>query len=310
MKNISLEELGRKLDALDLWDAAMPFNWVVKPSGVVFPYFCTLLKGDGVNVKIRFLMLEGWQTFHDYIRTRIDRNFGFYLTPMEMPHFELVVAASGETMVFRHDPGYMPRALNEKERALCHKILWEAYGVMMRFETDRKLPLRFASEKSMFARVEGTNGEWSDMPMSIPEPRPCIEEVSFPKALVSKAKDLPFETSMSVAVDFRLLPNVMTKEDRPRCAYQLLVVDMATGVRIVQDKTSVSPEGGLKAMWQSMPSRVLAGLVEYGRIPGSMKVVSGRVFRFLRSICLELPIKLSLHDRIEILDDANERKEN
>ena len=44
MKNRSLEELGRKLDALDLWDAAMPFNWVVKPSGVVFPYFCTLLK--------------------------------------------------------------------------------------------------------------------------------------------------------------------------------------------------------------------------------------------------------------------------
>lgn len=309
MKNISLEELGRKLDALNLWDAAMPFNWVVKPSGVVFPYFCTLLKGDGVNVKIRFLMLEGWQTFHDYIRTRIDRNFGFYLTPMEMPHFELVVAASGETMLFRHDPGYMPRSLNEKERALCHKILWEAYGVMMRFETDRKLPLRFASEKSMFARVESTNGGWSDMPLSIPEPRPCVEEVSFPKALVSKAKDLPFETSMSVAVDFRLLPNVMTKEDRPRCAYQLLVVDMATGVRIVQDKTSVSPEGGLKAMWQPMPSRVLAGLVEYGRIPGSMKVVSGRVFRFLRSICLELPIKLSLHDRIEILDDANERKE-
>lgn len=309
MKNTSLEELGKKLDALGLWDAAMPFNWVVKPSGVVFPYFCTLLKGDGVNVKIRFLMLEGWQTFHDYIRTRIDRNFGFYLTPMEMPHFELVVASSGETMVFRHDPGYMPRPLSDKERALCLKILWEAYGVMMRLEGDKKLPLQFAAEKSMFARVEDSHGVWSDMPLSIPEPRPCVEEVSFPKALITKAKDLPLESSMSVAVDFFLLPNVMTKESRPRCAYQLLVVDMATGMRIVQDKTSVSPEGGLKAMWQSMPSRVLAGLVEYGRIPGGIKVVSGRVFRFLRSICLELPIKLSLHDRIEILDASNERKE-
>lgn len=303
MKNISIEELGKKLDALDLWDSVMPYNWVVKPSGIVFPYFCTLLKGDGKIVKVRFLMLEGWQTFHDYIRTRIDRNFGYYLTPMEMPHFELVVSVSGEVAIFRHDPGYMPRALDERERALLLKILWEAYGVIMRVETDKKLPLQFASEKSMFARVEDSSGKWSDAPMSIPEPRPFVEEVSFPKILISKAKDLPQDQSMSVAVDFRLLSNMMTKEQRPRCAYQLIVVDLATGVRILQDKVSVSPDGGLKAMWQAMPSRVLTSFIEYGRIPGVVKVMSGRVFRLLRSLCLELPIKLSLHDSIKALED-------
>lgn len=302
MKNITLEELGKKLDALNLWDAVVPYNWVVKPTGVVFPYFCTFLKGDGSVVKIRFLILEGWQTFHDYIRTRIDRNFGYYLTPMEMPHFELVITAQGEAAVFRHDPGYMPRTLDERERALCLKILWEAYGVMMRIEADRKLPLQFASEKSMFARVEDSSGVWSDAPMSIPDPRPYVEEVSFPTVLISKAKDLPLNPAMSVAVDFKLLPNVMTKEARPRCAYQLIVVDLSTGIKILQDKISVSVEGGLKAMWQSMPSRVLTGLVEYGRLPVVVKVVSGRVFRFLRSLCLELPIKLSLHDKIEGVD--------
>lgn len=302
MKNITLEELGKKLDALNLWDAVVPYNWVVKPAGVVFPYFCTFLKGDGSVVKIRFLILEGWQTFHDYIRTRIDRNFGYYLTPMEMPHFELVITAQGETAVFRHDPGYMPRTLDERERALCLKILWEAYGVMMRIEADRKLPLQFASEKSMFARVEDSSGVWSDAPMSIPDPRPYVEEVSFPTVLISKAKDLPLDPAMSVAVDFKLLPNVMTKEARPRCAYQLIVVDLSTGIKILQDKISVSVEGGLKAMWQSMPSRVLTGLLEYGRLPVVVKVVSGRVFRFLRSLCLELPIKLSLHDKIEGVD--------
>lgn len=305
MKNESLEEIGKKMDALNLWDAVMPFNWVVKPSGVVFPYFCTLLKGDGKIVKVRFLMLEGWQTFHDYIRTRIDRNFGYYLTPMEMPHFELVVSVSGVVAIFRHDPGYMPRELNERERALSQKILWEAYGIMMRVEADKKLPLQFASEKSMFARVENSSGVWTDSPMAIPEPRPFVEEVSFSKALVTKAKDLPLEAKMAVAVDFRLLSNVMTKESRPRCAYQLIVVDLATGVKIVQDKTSVSPEGGLKAMWQAMPQRVLAGLVEYGRMPGVIKVTSGRVFRLLRSLCLELPIKLSMHDRIEGLEGSS-----
>jgi hypothetical protein len=139
--------------------------------------------------------------------------------------------------------------------------------------------------------------------MSIPEPRPFVEEVSFPKILISKAKDLPQDQSMSVAVDFRLLSNMMTKEQRPRCAYQLIVVDLATGVRILQDKVSVSPDGGLKAMWQAMPSRVLTSFIEYGRIPGVVKVMSGRVFRLLRSLCLELPIKLSLHDSIKALED-------
>lgn len=304
MKNESLEELGKKLDALGLWDAVMPFNWVLKPTGTVFPYFCTLLKGDGVNVKVRFLMLEGWQTFHDYIRTRLDRNFAYYSTPMEMPHFELVISAAGEAMVFRHDPGYLPRALDDRERALCTRMLWEAYGVIMRVEADKKLPLSYAAEKSMFARVEGPGGEWTDSPMSIPEPRPFVEEVSFPKALVQKAKDLPFETGLAVAVDFRLLPNVMTKEDRPRCAYQLLAIDLATGARVFSSRVSVSPEGGLKAMWQSMPARVLQGLVEYGRIPGVIRVTSGRVFRLLRSMCMELPIRLSLHDRIDRLEEA------
>lgn len=304
MKPSSAEEIGRKLDALGLWDVMMPYNWVVKPRGTVFPYFCTLLAGDPTVVRVRLLMIEGWQTFHDFVRTRVDRNFGYYTTPMEVPHYELIVCRSGEVRLSRHDAGYMPRELTDHERPLVEKILWESYGVMMRVESDRKLPLRFASEKSMFARVEAKEGTWSDEPLEIPPPRPLVERVSFPKDLIAKAKDLPLVDKEAIELDLRLMPNVMTKEERPRCAYQLTAIVSGTGARVISDRTSITPEGGLKGLWEGMPQRVLLRLVERGSIPGEIKVLSGRVFRLIRPLCLELPFKISLHDALPDLEAA------
>lgn len=298
------EEIGRMMDALGVWDELLPFNWAVRPKGTVFPYFCTLLKGDRAEVKIRFLMLEGWQTFHDYIHTRLDRFFGVYSTPMELPHFELVVLATGGLKVFRHDAGYIPRELTESERTLAAKIMWESYGIMMRIESDRKLALTFAGENAMFSRVEGPDGSWSDSPLAVSRPERYVERISFPKADVEKAKDLPFAQDEAIEVDFRLLPGVMTTEPRPRCAYALVVTDAATGECLINEKASVGRDGGLKALWESMPARLLKHILTRGRFPGEIKLVSGRVFRMIRPLCVQIPFKLSLHDRLPHLEEA------
>lgn len=300
----SPEEVARKLNALGLWEALLPYNWAVKPKGTALPYFCTVLQSGGAPVAVRFLMIEGWQTFHDYIRTRVDSNYGFYSTPMEMPHFELVAMVDGSVHLCRDDPGYVPRALTPQEGELVAKILWETYGIMMRIEADSRLPLKYSGERAMFARVETSPGEWADQPLAIPAPPPHVEKVSFPKALVAKAKDLPFAQGEAIELDFRLQPTLMTNEPRPRCAYLLAAVDSATGERVVWDRVSVAPEGGLKALWEGMPARALARLVERGRIPGEIKVASSRVFRLLRSLCIELPFKLSLHDSLSALESA------
>ena len=50
-----------------------------------------------------------------------------------------------------------------------------------------------------------------------------------------------------------------------------------------------------------MPPLVLRELVRRGRIPGEIKVRSGRVFRLLRPLCVELPFKLSLHEKLDRL---------
>lgn len=297
----SPEQIGAKMDALGLWDALLPFNFAVKPRGTVFPYFCTVLKGDGRPVCVRLLMLEGWQTLHDYVRTRVDRNFGFYSSPIEMPHLELVVLQGAGAKLYRHDTGFMPIEADARQRELAARILWEAYGVMLRVESDPQLPMRFAQEKAIFARVETSDGVWADAPLQIPDPPPHVEKVSLPKADIKAAQDLPFVREAVLELDFGLLPNVMTQEIRPRCVYALRAVDLSTGAPAIDSRTSVHPEVGLRGMWESMPVQVLKELVRYGKIPGEIRTRSGRVFRVLRPLCLELPFKLSLHDRLTAL---------
>ena len=272
---MTANEIGRRIDALGLWDAVYPYHWAVKPSGTVLPYFFAAIKGDRPEVKARLLLLEGWQTFHDFVRTAADHNFGWYSTPIEFAHFELVVLANGSNALFRHDPGYLPVEPDSRGRALCERMLWEVFGVMMRIETEKALPLKYAGEKALFARVENRSGEWSDQPLSIPDPRPHVEHISFAKADLKKAKDIPFAHGESIEIDCE---------------------------KIVWDCLSVKPESGLRGLWESMPKRVLSHIISRGRVPGEVKVVSGRVFRLLRPLCMEIPFKLSLHDRLPRLE--------
>ena len=161
------ETIGAQMDALGLWKELAPYNFALKPRGTVFPYFCTTLPGDAEGpVKARFLMLEGWQTLHDYVRTRYDRNFGFYSSPLEFPHYELV--------------GF-----------------------------------------------DGKSGE-----------------------------------------------------------------------KLFERRVSPTSEGGLRTLWETMPAQVLHEVIRLGKVPGEIRVKSGRVFRMMRPLCLELPFKLSLHDNL------------
>ena len=294
----SVEEIGAKMDALGLWDALAPYNWAVKPHGTAFPYFCTVIKGGEAAVKVRFLMLEGWNTLHDFVRMRADRAFGVVSSPIELPHYELVVLAAGDTKLFRHDPGYMPQEAIGPGRDIAAKILWEAYGVMLRVESDPKLPMRFADEKSVFARVEDKSGAWRDEPLVIPDPPPYVERISFRTDDVKKAKDLPIVSTDVLDVDFRLVPGVMTRDARPRCVYELVAVDPVTRTRVVGARTSIVPEAGLKAMWESMPQQLLSQFLARGRVPGRIRVTSRRVFRFIRPLGMELPFRLSLHESL------------
>ena len=298
----TIEEIAAKMDALGLWEGVAQCNWALCPRGTVFPYFCTAIAESAGPARIRFMMVEGWQTFHDFIRTRVDPSFGFYSSPMEIAHFELVFPREGAPVLFRHDPCYLPRIANDRERELCAKMLWESYGFMLRLESDRSLPMRYASEKAMFARVEAADGTWSDAPLHIPPPPPHTETVSLSRALVAKAKDMPFEKECAVEMDFRINPALVTKDARQRLVYTLSIADAATGEALGSCNFSVAPkDGSLADLWQPLAGIVLERFVSLGWMPGEMKTMSGRLFRMLRPLCLELPVKLSLHDSLPAL---------
>lgn len=299
---LPIENICAKMDALGLWDAIAPYNWAVKPAGTVFPYFCSVVKGDGNPVKVRFLMLEGWQTLHDYIRTRIDGNFGFYSSPMELPHIEMVLSSDGTSQLYRHDAGYMPVRAKDRERELAAKILWESYGVMLRVESDKSLPMKFSSEKALFARVELAGEKWEDRPLTIPDPPPIVERVSFSSQDIARSKDVPFVKDRVWQADFCLVPQMMTAEKRPRSVYQLSVVDSAYPAPFIQ-RLSINPEDGLKGLWESVPARILKLMLERGAVPGEIKLRSGRLFRLTRPLTMELPFKLSLHDSLPDIEE-------
>ena len=300
--NYTVEEIGKKMDALGVWDKLYGCHFAIKPCGSVFPYFCAVIPGETPAVKVRLMLLDGWQTFHDFLRTRVDQSFGFYSSPMEMPHFELIILATGEMKLFRHDPCFMPEEAKPDRQAFCAKMLWEIYGVMMRVESDPKTPMMYAESQAVFSRVEGKNGKWSDEPLELIQPRPHVEKVAFPKAEIAKAKDLPFAAGTAISLDFRLQLGMMTSEARPRVCYTLAAVDSKTGAREFLERVSPMPDGGLKALWEGMPQEVLRRLIARGSIPGEIRVRSMRVFRMLRPLIIELPLKLAMNQELPELD--------
>lgn len=294
----SIDEIVKRLGDPGLRERAAGSSWALCPRGTVFPYFCAFMPGDGGAVEARFMMLEGWQTFHDFLRTRADPNFGFYSTPLELAHFELVLCANGDWRLFRHDPCLVPRPVGAAEREFCAKLLWESYGVMLRIESDAKLTLKYADEKAMFARLEKGDGSWTDHALPIVDARPHVESITLAKKDLAQAKDLPFAAEERLCVDFALVPNVMSQDKPPRCVYRLVAFDPSNGETVVSDATTAPADGGLRTMWESVAPRLLRHLLARRRIPGEIMVCSQRLFRMLRPLCLELPFKLSLHDEL------------
>ena len=294
----TVEQIGRKMDALGIWDRFFGCHWAIKPRGSAFPYFCAAVPGEKPPVKVRLMLLDGWQTLHDFLRLQVDRSFGFCSSPMELPHFELVVLTDGKMRLFRHDPCYMPQEVPPDRQPFCAKILWEVYGVMMRVESDPGVPMMYAAERAVFSRVEGRDGRWADQPLELIQPRPHVEKIAFPKADIAKAKDRPFAKEEALSVDFRLQLGVMTRERRPRVCYCLVGVNPATSVREVFAQVSPNPEGGLRALWEEMPAQLLKRLIERGTIPGEIRVCSLRVYRMLRPLVVELPFKLSMNNSL------------
>lgn len=292
------DEVARKYDALGTWEKSLRYNWAVKLAGVAFPYFCTSMAGDGKEVRYRLLMIEGWENFYFCVKLRQDSDFGFYTTPMELPHIELVSYIDGDVRLFRHRPGYVPQPLADADKPLAARILWQCYGVMMRIESDDGPIMKYADEHAMFGRLETSPGVWRDNAFPIWRPRPYVENIRLPADLVAKAKSIPLSVNLTVELDFYLVHDVISRDEVPRCCYRLAAASEKYARTVFCLNLGVSDEMPLKELWESIPARILAEFVKFGRVPGEIKVSSMRMFRYLRPIGMEIPFRISLHSHL------------
>ena len=101
----------------------------------------------------------------------------------------------------------------------------------------------------------------------------------------------------------------VVRKGEPKRADDVLDYDAAvrlrrngrTGTRVIDIRASIAQGGTLRGLWENMPQQVLKAFIHMKRVPGEIKVKSGRVFRMLRPLCVELPFKLSLHEKLDHL---------
>lgn len=297
------EALARKIEQLGLWDIAEAHNWAIKPRGSVFPYFCIFMRERGADCRMRLFLLEGWQTMHDWVCLRMDPDYSCYLSTSELPSFEVAYVKKG-ILVVRHDPAVFPWLVSPMQNDLVGKMLWQVYGVMLRLEADHSLPLKYASERALFSRVELESGEWIDEPLPIPKPPPYVEKIDIDASLVKQAKALPIDDKLRVAVDVRAQFEEDSPNTRPHLYYAMRGIELSTQEMIFNNEARVKPAmgGSLKLLWLQMPASLLGYFIKLGRLPCEIQVVSGRVFRFLRPVFLNLSVKLSKLEEIPGLE--------
>ena len=299
-------ELAEKMDALNLWGALKERNWALKPLGTVMPYFCTARPvDDEAGVRARLLFIEGWQTFHCFVASCADRWFGYYTSPMEIAHYELIIFTDGRKFLARYDPGFVPREPTLEEESFLRRLMWQAYGVMMRLESSKELIMKYSSEMALFARVETKSGQWEDAPMKIPPFHPIIDRISIPKKVADAVKDLPIVEDFIIASEMKILQGVSSRGNRPKLCYAFVAIDAKSKTRLFRELMSINDvQSGVKGLWESLAGRMFDWFLKSGKVPSEIQLLSGRLFRYLRPVCMTLPIKLSLHDRIDALAEA------
>ena len=307
MNRKDVNEIAKAIASLNLWEKAAAHNWALVPQTSELPYLASAMVENkkGSPVIGRLHLFPGFVPFRDFMLSRRMSDFGVGMSPMDFDHFELVSAKRGVTDLFVYEPGFVPRALTDDERAFIAPLLYECYGLMLRLDENPDLPLAYVKENALFARKEVSENVWIDGPLKLPDERqnPYTEQVSLNKAKCAAAAKLPVAGAEKWEVDFVMVPLYQTREKRARFLYVLAAVDAATGERRVWEQMSVDGKpGGLKRMWEAHAQRMLDRILVLGRVPGELHVRTGRMMRFLRPLGLQLPFKLVQHAKLPTLD--------
>ena len=318
-------EIAKAIVALNVWRKIDSHQWAVVPRGAEAPFICVVDgKGDGKDIVGRLLVFPGFDVFRDFAISQRFPDYGVGSGPLDFMHTALLAAKDGRFEMFSYMPGYIPMPVKDDEvdRSLA-AVLYECYGLMMRFEEDPSLVMKYASERALFARRQDGSGTWQDAKFTLPPDQGVAraERVALRNDDLAAAKKLPIEKGEAWDVDFMALPSWRTREKRPRILYIFAAVAEESRERIAWDRMSVGdisaddndphtilsgPAAGLQRLWESHAQRLLRAMLRAGRVPGTVNVRSSRVMRFLRPLAMQIPFKMVQHAKLDALDGVME----
>jgi len=302
-------EIARAITGLNVWEKAARHNWALVSQLSEEPYvvYAQQEKGEG-PVAGRLALFPGFGEFSRFLLTHQAPDFGVAMSPLDFRHEEVVGLKNGQADVFCYEPGFVPQRPDAARAPILAALLYECYGVLMRLEEEPDLPIRYMSEKAMFARKELVENVWRDGPIAVPQPNlQCVEKISVARAAAEKAAALPILPKEVWEIDFVMMSGFHTAEAKPRFLYLLAAVDADTGERRVWEKMSVDGrEGGLQRLWEGHAERLLNRFIQVGHVPGALHVRSPRVMRFLRPLAMHVPFKMVQHAKLPALESVIE----
>ena len=306
MNAAAIDADAQSIVALNVWRKAGVYNWALLPQTSAEPIVVHVESKPQGAIAGRLLFFPGFAAYRDFALLLQAPDMGLALSQIDVTHWELVGMNDGrhEFQTFR--TGYAPRLANDADRAFLAPLVHECLGLMIRFDEEPELPVKFADDKALFARQEGLDGKWHDAPCPMPKDPPLAREerIALGRKECAAAAQLTFAEGEAWEVDFFGVPACRTEEPEPRIMYLFAAVDAQTGRRRAWDRMSVTGNApdGLKPLWEGLAQRLLAAILRHGRIPGAVNIRSERMARFLRPLGLQIPFRLVQHAKLPALD--------
>ena len=152
MSTTSLEEDAKSIVALNVWEKAAVYNWVLVPQTSEEPVIVHVDAKSNGPVVGRIMFFPGVAAYRDFALLLQAPDMGLAISPLDVAHWELVGLTDGRYEIHSFRTGFVPHLADRDERAFLAPLVHECLGLLMRIEEDAELPAKYAADQAMFAR--------------------------------------------------------------------------------------------------------------------------------------------------------------
>ena len=317
-----LYAMAERLDQLDPWQwvgAADCFG--IEVPGWDEPCFVVFGGQSKAFRTVRFLL--GWKAFYDLVTRLADPVKQVPTWLLEIRMIELLFVS--EDLLFEHEqkllkvlkrtadatcatpvfrsiiPGYHPWLPEERERDLLETVLYQAFGMAMRVESDGLL-LKNRFPREILMRKLNAKGVWQDAWSPVKEVGDEEVEVRIESKRLQAIRSTPL-TPVTMQLDLVFTPlQILPEGQRPQTAYVLLAVDAQSGLIIAGELLQATE--GVAHMWAQIPERLLEIFERLGGCPEAIEIATDRMANLLRPLGEFLPFKMVRREQLAMLDNA------